>query len=98
MASLVLGSPQPDLASNFRVHLTEYLNTRKVLEVVYPELYFPEFFPAASYSNEIPEGSTDFSFPIKDWKGRAALRATGSEDIPLITSGFTKISTPIFHS
>lgn len=93
----ISGSPQASLATNIELHLLEYVDTGRIYDVLRPELYYNEFFPAGSMSANVPPGALDFTRFLKDWAGKAAFRAAGSNDVSLVTQGFSKVSTPIFH-
>ena len=93
----ISGSPQPNLASNIELHMLEHVDTGRIYDVKRPELYWNEFFPTESMSANVPPGALDFTRFMKDWAGKASFRAAGSNDVSMVTQGFSKVSTPIFH-
>lgn len=67
-----------------------------ILDVLRPELMYPEFFPLASFDRNVARGMTDYSKPIEDWSGVASWRAQGSNDVPTVSTLSSKTSVPIF--
>ncbi len=67
--TLTVGNFGEQSGNALRLGALEHLRAG-ILDVLRPELMYPEFFPEASFDRNVARGMTDYSAPIEDWPSR----------------------------
>lgn len=94
---LLTGNFNEQSGSDIMLHVNEAL-AKGELEVLRPEILYPDYIPAESIDTAVNEGATDYSKLYKDWSGVASFRAIGSNVVPTVGTTLGKVSIPIFSA